>query len=109
MITQRPFCLKGRQQLSWRLRDARLGHELSRRNCPAYPEREWFAALASADREAPCNEPAIEKPVLGPKQVWNGSSSRWHEVDDRTMHAVAWACDRWWNKYGDQAWRKYGR
>ena len=70
MITQRPFCLKGRQQLSWRLGDARLGHELSRRNCPAYPQLEWFAALAVADCEQPCEEPLEpEKPTLGARRV----------------------------------------
>src|SRR5215469_1875371 len=67
-------------------------HELSRRNCPAYPEREWFAALASADREAPCNEPALEKPVLGPKQVWNGSSNHWSRADYALMSSVGRAC-----------------
>jgi hypothetical protein len=83
-------------------------NELSRRNHPVYPDRRWFAALAVADREQPCDEPRVEKPPLSPIQV-EDRSRHWHVVERNLMTSVSRACDRWWRKYGDPQWREYGR
>ena len=80
--------------------------ELARRGHPAFPTPQWFSALESADREAPCTEP-MAKPTG--EVLWDDESTRvcgYKEprIDEGKRwwcYSVARACDAFWRRrYG---------